>query len=83
MVLSLLVFIKKFNDIPLRDRIVKKIKALSEEPHPPDAKRVKGRAGKVFRIRIGDYRVFYKIRSEENLLSVLMIENRSRAYKKK
>ena len=76
-------FIKKLKDFSLKEKIVKRIKSLSEEPYPRDVKKVKDRADKIFRIRINDYRVVYRIRSEEDRILILMIENRSNAYKKK
>ncbi len=64
----------------LRDRITKKIKNLSADPFPPDAKRVVGRKEKVFRIRVGDYRVQYVVFYDTGEILISEIDKRERAY---
>lgn len=60
-------------------RIVKKITILKETSVPHDAKRIVGEQ-RVFRIRIGDYRVVYEIDYESNVILIVMIDKRSRIY---
>jgi len=55
---------------PFFNRIVKAIQALAENPRPNGYKKLKGRPG--YRIRIGNYRVIYKI--EDNILTVFVID---------
>jgi mRNA interferase RelE/StbE len=55
---------------PFFNRIVKAIHALAENPRPHGYKKLKGRPG--YRIRIGNYRVIYKI--EDQILTVFIIE---------
>ncbi len=43
------------------DRVIKKIKGLSVDPFPSDAERAVGRKEKVFRVRVGDYRILYVV----------------------
>jgi mRNA interferase RelE/StbE len=61
------------------DRVAKKIKALAENPHPRNAKKVLGEEG-VFRIRVGDYRILYSVECEGKVLLIVNIDKRSRAY---
>lgn len=72
-------FLKKCEK-EITKRILEKIEKLCTNPFLQDCKRVEGRAEKVFRIRIGDYRVLYIILKEENKLLVSSIDKRERAY---
>jgi len=60
-------------------RIREKIKQLLIEPVPHNAVRVQGEE-RTFRIRIGDYRVLYEIYWKENILLIVKIDKRPRAY---
>ena len=46
-------FLKKC-DKNLYERLISRIKLLSNEPFPSDVKRVVGRKERVFRVRVGD-----------------------------
>lgn len=61
-------------------RIIEKIKKLSENPFPQDCKRIQGRQEKLFRIRIGQYRLIYEIINNKILL-ISEIDKRDRIYK--
>jgi len=76
---------KKFlknTDKDLFDRIVKRLEELSKDPFPMDSKRVIGQKEKVFRVRVGDYRILYAVFLEENSLLVVNIDKRSKVYRK-
>lgn len=62
------------------DRIIKKIKTLCDDPFPPDTKRVVGIREKVFRARVGDFRIQYVVFYDENEILITEIEKRERAY---
>jgi mRNA interferase RelE/StbE len=62
------------------DRIVKKIKRLALDPFPSDSKRVVGRKEKVFRVRVGDYRIQYVVFYDKNEILISDIDKRPRAY---
>jgi mRNA interferase RelE/StbE len=47
----------------------------------PNIKRLKGEFSSIYRYRIGDYRVFYIIDNEKNLVFILDIKHRKDAYK--
>jgi mRNA interferase RelE/StbE len=44
-------------------------------------KRLKGDYREIYRFRIGDYRLFYKIEEKMKIVFILNIENRKDAYK--
>ena len=67
-------------DKVLYERLVIKLKDLQHNPFPSDVKRVKGRVEKIFRVRVGDYRILYLVIKEKNLLFVSDIDKRSKIY---
>ena len=73
-------FLKSVDDT-LWSRITGKIEELCSNPFPSDSKRVKGRKEKVFRVRVGDFRILYVVFNERNLLFISKIEKRSKVYK--
>ena len=72
-------FLKK-SPKDLKDRIFKKIELLSEDPFPSDSKRIVGRDEKIFRIRVGDYRIQYVVYYEKKEVLISDIDKRERAY---
>ena len=62
------------------ERIMQRIKKLREEPFPSDVKRVVGKKDKIFRVRLGDYRIQYGVFYEQNLIFVSDIDKREKAY---
>ena len=72
-------FLKKVN-IQLAKRLMDKIEELAKDPFPKDVKRVVNHQEKVFRVRVGDYRVQYCVLFDRNLLFITDIDKRERAY---
>ena len=64
----------------LFDRIIKKLEILKQNPVPYDSKRVLGYELPTFRIRIGKYRVLYRVNYETKLAIVINIDKRERVY---
>ncbi len=62
------------------ERILEEIEKLQVNPFPKDVKRVEGYTEKLFRVRIGDYRILYEVNYEENLMGIIRIEKRGRVY---
>ena len=62
-------------------RILEKIEKLRENPVIHDSKRILNRKEKIFRIRIGDYRVIYEVSYKDNLIKIYDIDKRSRVYR--
>lgn len=61
-------------------RIIEEIEKLQEDPFPKDVKRIVNRKEKIFRVRVGDYRIQYIVQYDKNLLFVADIDKRSKAY---
>ena len=61
-------------------RILQKIEKLKEEPIQHDSKRVEGYGEKLFRVRVGDYRILYEVDYKNNLIGIVKIDKRARAY---
>ncbi len=72
-------FLKKC-DSQLYHRLLERIKSLSGMPFPSDAKRIEGKKDKVFRVRMGDYRILYAVFYEKNELLIIDIDKRGRVY---
>ena len=67
-------------DKELFDRIIKKLETLKENPFPSDVKRVVGRKEKVFRVRVGKYRILYVVFDDKKEILVTDIDRRESAY---
>lgn len=73
-------FIKKL-DSKSSQRIIKAIEKLAEDPVPCDAKRIYGTREKLFRIRVGDFRVLYRIDYEEIIIIIVSVDSRKIVYR--
>ena len=62
------------------DRILERIELLKINPFPQDVKRVENKKEKIFRVRVGKYRIQYSVFYDKNLLFISEIDKRSRAY---
>jgi mRNA interferase RelE/StbE len=62
-----------------RQRIIESIKFLADVPRPDGVKKLKGYE-QTYRIRVGDYRVIYKIEDQEMIILVLSVVHRKDAY---
>ena len=73
-------FVKKL-DNEAKERIKGKLLKLQDNPFPSEVERVEGYKGeKIFRVRVGDYRILYFVRYESNQIYVAKIDKRSRVY---
>ncbi|HIJ11886.1 TPA: type II toxin-antitoxin system RelE/ParE family toxin [Candidatus Woesearchaeota archaeon] len=61
-------------------RVMNKIDKLREEPFPSDVKRIVNRKEKIFRVRVGDYRIQYIVDQTKNTIIISQIAKRARAY---
>ena len=61
-------------------RMLSKIRNLVSDPIPHDAKKIINVKGKMFRIRIGDYRVLYVLNYEDKEIYISNIDKRERIY---
>ncbi len=61
-------------------RIFDKIERLKEIPIEHDSKSVKGYDEKLFRVRVGDYRVLYEVNYDNNIVGIVKIDKREKVY---
>lgn len=61
-------------------RIFPKIEALAREPRPRGCRKIQGEE-RLWRIRIGDYRVVYAVYDEEYKVDIIAVRHRSKAYR--
>lgn len=61
-------------------RILKRIEALSVEPRPSGVRKLEG-APDLWRIRVGDWRVVYRISDSERLIDIIAVRHRRDAYR--
>ena len=61
--------------------IREKLDVIAVNPHAehPNAKKLQGREG--YRLRVGDWRVIYKIENKQLIISVMKIASRGEVYK--
>nr|QNO56083.1 hypothetical protein GIJIEOGM_00024 [Methanosarcinales archaeon ANME-1 ERB7] len=62
------------------DRIVRKIEELANDPFLSDAKKIMGSKEKIYRVRVGDYRILYEIYLDKMAIMIVNIDKRSRIY---
>jgi len=65
-----------------RRRIERAIDKLRDKPRPSGYKKLTD-SQSLYRIRVGKYRVIYEIRDKELIVLVVVIDHRSKAYRKK
>ena len=73
---------KAFDNLPrtIQVRIGHSLNALAEEPHPPGSKKLSGKHD-IWRLRVGDYRVLYRIESGRLVVLVLKVGRRRDVYR--
>jgi mRNA interferase RelE/StbE len=64
-----------------RERIVRRIQSLADEPRPTGAEKLAGRGDK-YRIRQGDYRILYEIEDNVLIVAVVKIGDRKDVYRR-
>jgi mRNA interferase RelE/StbE len=62
------------------DRILDKIENLSLEPRPPGCAKLQG-SNSLWRIRVGDYRVVYRIDESNQIIDISLIRHRRDVYR--
>jgi mRNA interferase RelE/StbE len=67
-------------DPPVARRIIKQIETLVTDPRPSGVVKLEG-AIDLWRIRVGQWRVVYRISDREHLVDVIAVRHRSDAYR--
>jgi len=67
-------------DRQIQQRVADKIEDLAENPFPPSVKKFQGEANH-WRIRVGDYRIVYRIDSQRVVVVIVRVAHRREAYR--
>ena len=74
-------FLKSIKDKTVLKRISDKIDELEKNPFPQDVEGVEGyKDAKVFRVRVGGYRILYFVDYSSSMVYIEKIDKRSRVY---
>lgn len=73
---------KELDNLPADrfDRIISKIKSLSENPRPVGCRKIAGSKSD-WRIRLGDYRVIYEIDDKAKAVRIMRVRHRREVYR--
>ena len=74
--------LKELSKLPLevQQRIADRIDELKTNPYPPGIKALKSGDGRL-RLRVGDYRVIYRIEADNLVIIVIKVGHRRNIYK--
>ena len=72
-------FLRKLRDEKLRERIIREIETLQNEPRPSGSTKLSGLP--YHRIRVGDHRVIYRIQDDVLLVLIVEIGHRREIYR--
>ena len=64
----------------IRERLLRTVKALKNNPRPDGVTKLKGRDA--WRVRVGEYRILYHIDNNEMVVVVIKIAHRREAYRR-
>ena len=67
-------------DPPVARRILKQIEALVADPRPAGVVKLEG-ANDLWRVRVGQWRVVYRLSDRERLVDVIAVRHRRDAYR--
>ena len=67
-------------DPPVARRILKQVEALVTNPRPAGVVKLEG-ATDLWRLRVGEWRVIYRISDRDRLVDVFAVRHRSDAYR--
>ena len=74
---------RDLKDLPrdVLDRVSRKISALAENPRPLGVEKLSGSEEDFYRIRVGDYRVLYRIEDKVLLIIIIKARHRREVYR--
>lgn len=64
----------------VRSRVLKQLRRLAQHPYPSNSRRLSGDLRGIARVRVGDYRVAYRVLADEGRIRVLAIGHRAKFY---
>jgi mRNA interferase RelE/StbE len=74
---------KQIKDLPshIRERIIEKIKTLTNDPRPDGVVKLKN-SDREYRVRVGNYRIRYEINDADLTIKLLQCKHRKDVYRK-
>lgn len=75
---------RDLEDLPpdVRRRVAGRLRALAADPGPPGVRALAGLPPGSFRVRVGDYRIAYKVDGEARVVTVWEVGHRDKFYEK-
>ena len=73
---------KDIRSLPQQDvaRVIEAVKELADNPLPHGSRKLSG-AERMYRIRVGDYRVIYEVLNQSRIVEVQRIRHRKDVYR--
>lgn len=73
---------KEFYRLPqqIQERIAKKLETLKTNPYPSGVKALKNGQGRL-RLRVGDYRVIYRVENDVLVILIITVGHRKNIYR--
>lgn len=68
-------------DRPIQKRILKKLDNLEQEPRPNGVEKLSGGNEVRYRVRVGDYRIIYRVDDDVLTVLVLKVGDRKEVYR--
>ena len=68
-------------DPVIQKRVIRNIKALSENPRPQGVRKLSGEMQGVWRLRVGEFRILYDIDDNKDLVIIMAVLYRRDAYR--
>ncbi len=72
-------FLLRLRDTKLKSRLDEAIESLADDPRPPGCRKLAGTSDR-YRVRVGDYRIVYRIDDGKVTVLVLLIGHRREVY---
>ena len=72
-------FLLRLRDAKLKSRLDEAIESLADDPRPPGSRKLAGTTDR-YRVRVGDYRIVYRIDDGKVTVLVLLIGHRREVY---
>ena len=72
-------FLLRLRDAKLKSRLDEAIESLADDPRPPGCRKLAGISDR-YRVRVGDYRIVYRIDDGKVAVLILLIGHRREVY---
>ncbi len=69
-------------DRPVQKRILEKLTNLENDPRPNGVEKLTGSGAPRYRIRVGDYRIIYRVDDQVLTVLILKVGDRKEVYRK-